>query len=202
MGKRRVRANTSRRIKSKNELPKKLMRAKGIVSQYRCMGCHDRFDDVVGGKILVKGSNIILCSGCNKEYVYYHNRGYIRRRVLQDRWKHQRMLADTLVKIFGVKYVVDEVKFLWSISRKGSYLAYDIAIPRYNILIEYHGSQHFSYPNPFHKSIEEYENQVRNDKLKGQLAVQNNWTCMVFSYNEPVYDESWVRRRLSSVISI
>jgi hypothetical protein len=203
MGNRKTRANTTRRKDSKRELGKKLVRPKLVGGVYRCVVCNDRFDSDEGSKLLMRGSNLILCPECVKVNTYYHNRKYVRANEYQTTWKHQRMLTDTLVKIFGKAYIVDEVKFVeWGISRKGGFLSYDIAIPRYNILVDYHGEYHFSYPNPFHHSIEEYENQVRNDKLKGQLAVQNNWTYMVFSYNEPVFDESWVRRRLSSVISI
>jgi hypothetical protein len=39
---------------------------------------------------------------------------------------------------------------------------------------EYNGSQHYVYPNRYHRSEEEFYCQLKRDKLKEALAVQNN----------------------------
>jgi len=58
-------------------------------------------------------------------------------------------------------------------------LEYDIYDPITKIAIEYNGIQHYQYPNPFHKTQEEFDYQVLKDNIKRELAFKNGDTLIV-----------------------
>jgi len=168
---------------------------------WRCVCCNNRYS-VVGKstRVLFKGKHLILCNECDKKFTFYSTRGYIRAKKYQTRWKHQQILTDTLVKLFGKKYIVDEVRFpKWAKSDKGGFLSFDVAIPSRNLLIDYHGEGHWEFPNRWCKTRADYEEQVKRDKLKLDLAPKNGWNYLVFNYLEDVGNIEWVKLRLRCV---
>lgn len=46
------------------------------------------------------------------------------------------------------------------------------------IAVEYNGSQHYVYPNPFNKSEEEFINQQKRDKIKEGICKEKN-ICLI-----------------------
>jgi len=175
---------------------------------YRCVGCNGQFPALVSqgvggevpGKLLFRDRHLVLCTKCTGIWVWYPARKYIRMAVVQRRWLRQGVLTDTLVKIFGSAYVVSELKMIeWGVSSRGGFLSFDIAIPSLNLLIDYHGEQHFSFPNRWHKTRRAFTEQLRRDADKVGLASENGWRYLVIGYNEPVGNLDWIRMRLASV---
>jgi len=54
------------------------------------------------------------------------------------------------------------------------------------IAVEYNGEQHYKYPNRFHKSYQEFLNQVRRDRVKVDLCDANNVYLITVPYNVPL----------------
>lgn len=59
---------------------------------------------------------------------------------------------------------------------------YDFCIPKYRILIEFDGQQHFTYIPYFHKSKSDFERQIEVDKIKNDLAKVNNYYLIRIKY--------------------
>jgi len=170
---------------------------------WRCVACNGKLPvgTEVPGRVLLPGRHLILCSACGVDWVYYPARKYLRRREFQVKWLGQSILASSVVKIFGSSYVVNELKMVeWGISLKGGFLSFDLAVPARNLLIDYHGEQHYNYPNRWHRTRAAFEEQRTRDAAKYILAEENGWSYIVFSYNEPVDNEAWVRDRLGRVL--
>lgn len=49
--------------------------------------------------------------------------------------------------------------------------------------VEYNGAQHYKYPNTFHKTEEEFNDQVYRDKLKKKLCKKENVSLIVVPYS-------------------
>lgn len=64
----------------------------------------------------------------------------------------------------------------------GRPLEYDLFDPESSIAIEYNGIQHITYPNTFHKTIEDFYYQVFKDQLKKQLSEENGVTLICIPY--------------------
>jgi hypothetical protein len=177
---------------------------------YKCVVCNKRIKVRKNGavpaavdKVLLKDRHYVVCKKCTSDWVWYPGRKYLRMAKIQHKWVNQGILADTMIKIFGSRYVINEVKMIeWGISARGTHLTFDLAIPAYNILTDYMGIQHAVYPNVWHRTREEFDTQVRNDKLKSRLAKEQGWTYLVFSYNEPVGNLDYVKHRISQVVEI
>lgn len=93
----------------------------------------------------------------------------------------------TILKLMcGKENVFSSVHPLWALSDKGVLLEYDICIPNKKLFIEYDGIQHFEYPNFFHKTRSEFNDQISRDRLKDKLAIENDWKLIRIKYNEPV----------------
>jgi hypothetical protein len=75
---------------------------------------------------------------------------------------------------------------LWALSSKNVLLEFDIGIVSKKLLVEYNGIQHYEYPNFFHKSRYDFEDQVARDHLKEELAVANGWNFLAIKYTEDV----------------
>lgn len=60
---------------------------------------------------------------------------------------------------------------------------YDFYIPESNLIIEFHGEQHYSFTSYFYSSQEEWELAKRRDEVKEKLAIENNINYLVIPYN-------------------
>lgn len=49
--------------------------------------------------------------------------------------------------------------------------------------VEYNGAQHYKYPNTFHKTEEEFNEQIYRDKLKKKLCKKENVKLIVVPYS-------------------
>jgi len=150
----------------------------------------------------------ILCLQCGRKWLFYPVGRYVRKRDSHSRWKHQDQLRDTISTIlrpFGIRKesIYTEVGFPeWGTSIRGGLLRFDVVVPKLRLLVEYHGMQHYKYPNRYHKTEGEYKVQKSNDRRKVALTAENGWHYLTLSYREDVGSEEWVRRRMEEVITL
>lgn len=72
-----------------------------------------------------------------------------------------------------IEYIKEKM-FDWSENKR-----YDFFLPKYNLLIEYNGIQHYKEINNFFLSLEE---QQKIDSLKQQLAIERGFDYLIISY--------------------
>jgi len=170
---------------------------------YRCVSCNTRVlpGKEEGCRILYKDRHLILCPKCKPNWTFYCGRGYLRMKDYQKVWDKQAKLTETVISLVGKSYVVDEIKFpLWAQGAGGGFLSFDIAVPIYNLLIDYHGEQHYKTNTKWNRSKASLAKQQTNDMLKYTLAPANGWTYMVFHYLEPIDNIEYVRHRIEGVL--
>lgn len=67
-------------------------------------------------------------------------------------------------------------------------LPYDFYIPHYNLLLEYHGVQHFEYVYYFHRNIKGFKKRLSVDEYKRNFAINNNYNILEIPYYIDVKD--------------
>ena len=65
-------------------------------------------------------------------------------------------------------------------------LSYDFYLPKYNMLIEYNGIQHYEFVPYFHKTLHDFHKQLHHDWLKRKYANKNGFNYLVIPYWEDV----------------
>lgn len=76
-----------------------------------------------------------------------------------------------------------KVKPKWLKNKKGNLLEIDIYNDELKLGIEYNGIQHYKFTKIFHKSEEDFQNRLEDDKLKVKLCEENNVKLIVVPYN-------------------
>ena len=138
-----------------------------------------------------------LCAVHERLYVLDAENDWVRKKLKLQRDERRRenrvkyhdtekKLYQILRLIFDQSKVVSSVHPLWAFSKKGVLLEYDIGIAEKRLLIEYNGIQHYEYPNFFHKTRTDFNEQVKRDELKKELAYNNGWKLLIIKYNEEV----------------
>jgi hypothetical protein len=64
-------------------------------------------------------------------------------------------------------------------------LPFDFYLPDYNLLIEYHGRQHFEFIPKFHKTTKVFQDSQRRDQIKREWAIQN-MNYLEISYKDDI----------------
>jgi len=72
----------------------------------------------------------------------------------------------------------------------GRNLELDMYNDSLKIAVEYNAAQHYIFPNSFHKTYEEFINQVRRDQFKVETCDQNGIYLITVPYNVPLEYES------------
>lgn len=87
----------------------------------------------------------------------------------------------------GAKY---EMEVTWDWLTSGDYVSMylDIYFPEYNLAVEYHGQQHFKFPNFFHKTKYDFDQGRKRDRLKRKQLKENGVKYVEWKYNEPFTD--------------
>jgi hypothetical protein len=82
-----------------------------------------------------------------------------------------------------------------------SLLSYDIYLILYNILIEYHGIQHYEYNSFFHRTYANFEKQQKHDKMKEDYAKKKGIKLIIIPYTieTPEEIEAYLRQELGSL---
>lgn len=60
---------------------------------------------------------------------------------------------------------------------------FDFYIPKYNLVLEYHGRQHYEFVSHFHKTEEEFQYRLKKDKIKQEEALKNGLNYASISYH-------------------
>ena len=83
---------------------------------------------------------------------------------------------------YSNNYYLPQMKYSNLSGLKGGLLSYDFYLPKYNLLIEFHGEQHERYILGFHESYDDFLKQVEHDKRKCEYALNNNINLLVIWY--------------------
>ncbi len=70
----------------------------------------------------------------------------------------------------------------WLINEEGNRLHLDGYCEELNIAFDYHGIQHYEFPNYYHKTREEFEKQLANSRIKRKRCKGNNVTLVEIPY--------------------
>lgn len=91
-----------------------------------------------------------------------------------------------LCKLFEDTSIVYETEKIYHDLRgKGEkYLRYDFYLPKFNLLIEYHGAQHFDSNNMFYS-----KNAILRDKVKYEYAKSHNISIFYFTNEIEIYEK-------------
>jgi hypothetical protein len=98
--------------------------------------------------------------------------------------KGEMLCKKAIEDIYGVPFYCVRPDFLKN-PETGRNLELDLYNDHLKIALEYSGFQHFVYPNRFHKTKEEFLNQVRRDQFKVDMCDKNGVYLITVPYNVP-----------------
>ena len=84
----------------------------------------------------------------------------------------------------GANYEM-EITWDWLTGPAHLNLYVDIFFPEFNLAVEYHGEQHFKYPNFFHKTKRAYLDAKHRDRIKRGLLKTYKVNYIEWKFNEP-----------------
>ena len=71
-------------------------------------------------------------------------------------------------------------------------LKYDFYLPNYNLLIEFHGKQHYKYDKNWDQGLENFKQQQKHDQIKKEWAEKNNISLFIIPY--------WQQKDIESIL--
>jgi hypothetical protein len=77
----------------------------------------------------------------------------------------------------------------------GTPLRFDFYLPHYEVAVEVHGEQHYSYSSFFHGTQWDFIQAKRNDRMKKEWCELNGITLIELPYNES--EKEWEKRLTS-----
>jgi len=95
--------------------------------------------------------------------------------------KGEKLCRSALENIFGLKFYSIRPNILQN-PESGHNLEFDGYNPILKIAFEYNGKQHYEFPNGFHKTKEEFIEQVRKDIYKRQIAAEQGIYLITIPY--------------------
>ena len=93
-------------------------------------------------------------------------------------WKGEEKIKDIL-EIKNIEYIR---RYTFDNLKDIDFLSYDFLLPKYNVLIEYNGNQHYSFNSYFHKTLHDFHKQKHHDWLKRKYAISNNFKLISIPY--------------------
>jgi len=107
----------------------------------------------------------------------------------RNRLAAQRKALEVVSKILGERY-----QWEWSHDEirnpeTGFRVYYDGYFRRHNLLVEYHGPQHFQFVPRWHRTPEGFERQQEMDRFKAQKAQELGLGLVVIPYTEPLTED-------------
>lgn len=106
---------------------------------------------------------------------YYVNKG----------WTREELVCKSLENKYGKGFPTTRPSFLLN-PETGERLEYDCYNEELKIAAEHNGEHHYVFPNRFHKSMEEFQAQVRRDFYKYQLGLQHGIYQITVPYWVPI----------------
>ena len=99
--------------------------------------------------------------------------------------KGEQLCKDVIQDIYQLPFYCVRPKFLKN-PETGRNLELDLYNDQVKIAIEYNGIGHYKYPNPFHRTKEEFINQIRRDKFKVDMCDVNDVYLISVPYTIPL----------------
>lgn len=78
-----------------------------------------------------------------------------------------------------------EATWDWLRTKNGINMYADIYFPSHNLIVEFHGEQHYTYPNFFHKTKKAFTDAQHRDTLKKALIEEHGMRYIEWKYNIP-----------------
>jgi hypothetical protein len=149
---------------------------------------------------LTKKGPVYLCKRHTKRYIWDRENEYLRQKNRGGKWERIWPSQGDLAKaISRLGYKVDqEVMPLWSQSKKGVLMPFDIAIPEIKVLIEYQGEQHDKQVKFFFKRKNTWLAYIGRQTLKRDLAEKNGWKVIEFRPEDKPFTGKRIRDRLDN----
>lgn len=112
------------------------------------------------------------------------------------RWKRQEKVHMIVEKLTGRSFLRNQRPSFLRNPETGRCLELD-TWDGDKLAVEYQGIQHYKYPNPFHRTEEEFRKQVRRDQIKAELCRQLGIHLIRVPYHVPDSElEDYINRRL------
>jgi hypothetical protein len=73
--------------------------------------------------------------------------------------------------------------------KTGTAMELDMVCEKLGMAVEYNGAQHYTYPNWFHNSMEQFEEQQERDRIKRELCGQHGMRLVEIVAKERLEDE-------------
>ncbi len=102
-------------------------------------------------------------------------------------YKREEICRKILEEYFDDYFPTVRPKFLAN-PETGYPLELDGYNARLNLAFEHNGKQHYTYPNYFHKTKDEFEKQVRRDQWKHQRCIELGISVIIIPYHVPEKD--------------
>ncbi len=116
--------------------------------------------------------------------------GTVRRTLKNGKCSKGQLRSAILISqaLHGAKYEM-ETTWDWLVTSYGTMLYADIYFPKYKLVVEYHGQQHFIFPNFFHKTKKDFDDAVKRDLLKKKLLLSHNIKLIEWRFDEALTEE-------------
>lgn len=109
-------------------------------------------------------------------------------------WREQ-YLHDALEDHFGERFEKVRPPFLWN-PETGHLMELDMYSDKLKLAVEFNGYQHYTFPNRFHKTREEFDAQVRRDRVKVERCLREGILLVSIPEMEvAVSDKEWKHYR-------
>jgi len=114
----------------------------------------------------------------------------------RNRLATQKRVLDLIAEILGEPYAWEWWHPEIRNPATGYHLYYDGRFEHSNLVVEYHGKQHFKYIEYWHKTEAEFERRQKLDAHKAARAKAVGLRLLVIRYDEPYDDPAYLRGRL------
>ena len=94
----------------------------------------------------------------------------------------------------GLEFI--KTRFYYDINNKRKFYEFDGYNKEHKVAFEYHGEQHYIYPNYWHKTLKIYEKAIKRDSDKVKYAEENNIKLIIIPYTENDRLEEYVKELL------
>lgn len=144
------------------------------------------FIESIGYKLIsteYNGIHIPLEVMCNKGHIFYPEFNVLKSQGSRcpqcSSGKHEKECREILEKIFKTSFPLYPFK-----DEYGQKFIWDGYNEELKIAFEYHGYQHYEFPNRFHKTKEDFLNAQTRDYLKEEYAIKNRIKLLVIPDTE------------------
>ena len=107
-------------------------------------------------------------------------------------FKTERRCKEILEQKLGITFT--KTRFYFEEQR----LEFDGFNEEHRIAFEYHGEQHYEFPNAWHKTLEDYKAAQLRDDYKEQFAAENDITLLIIPYNEKYNLEAFIENLIQA----